>query len=538
MDKDIVWETAMYLRVSKENKNNIHESSSIVNQRNIIQSYVDTRPDIEIVSIKIDDGFSGANYERPQFIELIKEIEQGKVNCVIVKDLSRFGRDYLKTGKYIEDYFKAKKVRFIAINDNYDSLISDENSVESELIVPMKNILNNIFLEDISVKIRTSLKSKRQKGDYVSNFAPYGYLKTRDKKLIVDEYASIYVKQIFHDKIKGYNEKAICERLNNEGILSPLEYKKSIEINYKTSFVKNEKALWSIKALKRILTNEIYIGNLVQGKRKNLDYYSKKTQNVPSEQWDRVCNTHEPIISKINFETVQELLKRDTRTSNKSDRINIFSGFLYCGDCGEQMSLTTIKNSSKSYTYYICSTQKKYKTCIYKNINVENIEKIIPLSIKNQISTVMTFEKGFSKEELLDLSNRKFTKINDKIKHLNIQKEIKEEYILKCCKDYSDSIISEDEYKILKDIFIKELNNLNSIIDNLNEEKIKLENNNRLEEILTIYKKYKDFKTIDRALIAYFVKKIIVHADYRLEIIFNYSDGINLLRDSNIQEVV
>lgn len=229
------FKVAMYLRLSKEDDKNI-ESESITNQKVMLTEFINNSEDLELISTRVDDGYSGSDFERPAFKKMIKDIEDKKINCVVVKDFSRFGRDFIEVGRYLEEIFPLNNVRFISVNDNYDSFKSRECT--DNLIIPFKNLINDSYLRDISLKIRSSFDVKRKKGEFIGSFATYGYLKdTNNKnKLVVDEIASKVVQDIFKYRLEGLSADKIAKKLNNENILSPMEYKKSIGLNIITSF--------------------------------------------------------------------------------------------------------------------------------------------------------------------------------------------------------------------------------------------------------------------------------------------------------------
>ena len=246
------YKVAMYLRLSKEDINKSrNESESILNQKQMINTFINEREDLELVSIKIDDGYSGSNFDRPAFKELMEEVKNKEVDCIIVKDFSRFGRNFIEVGKYIEEIFPFMGIRFIAINDNYDSLNVNNSN---DIIVPFKNLINDAYLRDISVKIRTQLDSKKKNGDFIGSFATYGYLKDpkNKNKLIVDEYASKIVKEIFKLKLEGFTHSKIANKLNEEGILCPMEYKKHMGLKFSTSFKTSSKAKWNHNTIIRM----------------------------------------------------------------------------------------------------------------------------------------------------------------------------------------------------------------------------------------------------------------------------------------------
>ena len=336
-EKDF-YNVAVYLRLSRDDKpDGSAESNSIHSQRDMIRSFIRKQDDMEIYDIYVDDGWSGANFDRPSFRRMMEDIEAGCVDCVIVKDLSRFGRDYIEAGRLIQKTFPAFSVRFIALNDNFDSLTADFN--EKTLVLPVKNFVNDAYCSDISKKIRSHQQVKREKGDFIGAFAVYGYRKDPENinRLLVDEYAAGIVKKIFAWKTAGLSNLAIAEKLDGMGILSPMEYKKSQGEKFSTGFVTHVRARWSAVAVKRILTNELYTGMMVQGKNEKVSHKVKRSVEKPKEEWVRVPDTHEAVVSAEDFETVQKLLAVDTRASAGKAGCHMFMGFLFCGDCGEPM---------------------------------------------------------------------------------------------------------------------------------------------------------------------------------------------------------
>ena len=312
------FQAAAYLRLSyTENREN--ESDSIANQKKLIEDYVKGRPDIELVSEKVDDGYSGILFDRPAFQEMMQDITEGRVNCVIVKDLSRLGREYIETGRYLRRIFPAYGVRFIAINDNIDTA---HEHAGDDLSISMKNIINDAYCHDISVKTRSALAVKRRNGDYVGACPVYGYRKSEENRnrLVVDEYAARVVRDIFRARIDGRSAKKIADELNALGVLSPLAYKVNRGLPHPTGgFADRKDAKWSATTVIRILQDEIYTGTLVQGRRGTVNHKIKDVVKRPAEEWVRVENAHEPIIRKTDFNLVQSIMKLDTRTTSYGD---------------------------------------------------------------------------------------------------------------------------------------------------------------------------------------------------------------------------
>ncbi|MBD5088445.1 MAG: recombinase family protein [Clostridiales bacterium] len=375
------YQVAIYLRLSREDKEAFtdyqKESNSISSQRTLIENFINKQEDMVIYNTYVDDGWSGVHFNRPGFLSMMKDIEEGVVNCVIVKDLSRLGRDYIEVGRLIQKTFPAFFVRFIAINDNFDSVNADFS--KRDLMIPVKNFMNDFYCRDISKKVRSCQKIKREKGEFIGAFPVYGYKRDADNRhhLVVDEEAACIVKKIFQWKIEGYSPKAIADKLSEAGVLSPYAYKKSKGEHYFSGFVREENTQWSQVTVRRILQDETYLGTLVQGKTGKLNFKMKKTQKKEKEEWVRVLGMHEPLIKKEDFELVERLLMADCRASNKEKPSYKFAGFLYCGDCREQMHRRINHNKTGDRIYYICGTYNRGKGCSRHSIAEEVLEQKI-----------------------------------------------------------------------------------------------------------------------------------------------------------------
>lgn len=291
-----IWNATLYLRLSRDDGDK-EESNSITGQRELLRDFIRTRPELREYAVRIDDGFTGSNFERPSFKKMLEDVKAGRTNCIIVKDLSRFGRNYLDAGEYIEKIFPFLGVRFIAVNDNYDSF--GGKNASDELIIPFKNLINEAYCRDISVKVRTQLEVKRKSGQYIGAFAVYGYLKDDADKnhLIVDEYAADIVRDIFSWKLEGMSPQDIAARLNRNGVLSPMEYKKSLGMKFATSFKANPQALWSANAVLRILKNPVYTGVLIQGRETTPSYKVRKRVTKPETNGQSFRTPTKPLSS-------------------------------------------------------------------------------------------------------------------------------------------------------------------------------------------------------------------------------------------------
>ena len=402
MKQKELYNVAVYLRLSRDDEDidgDKEESNSISSQRDLIRSYIRKQPDMEIFDIYVDDGFSGANFDRPAFKRMMEDIEAGNVDCVIVKDLSRFGRDYIEAGRLIQKTFPTFSVRFIAINDNFDSLTADFN--ETSLVVPIKNFVNDFYCRDISCKVKSQQKVKREKGEYIGAFPIYGYQKDPDdhNHLVIDDYAAYNVKKIFAWKLDGYSNQAIAMKLEKMGVLSPLEYKRFRGCRCSTNFATKAKAEWSPVAVKRILQNEMYLGTMVQGRHEKLNYKVKKIVEKPESEWIKVENTHEAIIDKEDFYIVQRLLQYDFKPCGEDGKSHMFAGLLFCGDCKEPLARRVNRNKSGDKVLYICSTNNRRNGCFKHSIEENELKNIVLSALKQQLALYLDKSKVLSKLE-------------------------------------------------------------------------------------------------------------------------------------------
>lgn len=303
----------VYLRISKEDGTSVTGSNSILGQRMVIEQYVNMHKDLEIAGEWCDDGYSGITFDRPGIKGLLNNIYKGNIECIIVKDLSRFGRDYIQTGKYIKYIFPGLGVRFIAVCDGYDSQSS--GFFEDALLMPVMSLVNDAYCRDISNKVRLQQEARRKQGIYIGAFAVYGYIKSNIRgKLIKDSYAAGIVKQVFEMRLNGMSAEKIAKELNIKKIPSPLAYKKLNNSRFTTSFAKSSYPGWTPVAIRRILSNEIYTGVMVQGKDTKINYKLPLRKKIPEEEWIRVEGAVEPVISREIFEKVQ---KMDLRKGKK-----------------------------------------------------------------------------------------------------------------------------------------------------------------------------------------------------------------------------
>lgn len=376
----VIYNAAIYCRLSREDEGS-SQSESIKNQIEYLKKYVFERG-WNISGIYADDGYTGLNFDRPEFLNMIHDIEKGKINVVITKDLSRLGRDYIQTGHYLEKFFPENKIRFIAVNDAIDTI---EDNMGNDMS-PFKAVINDFYAKDISKKVKSTFKSKAEAGKFIGAFAPYGYKKhSADKnKLIIDKVAACVVKRIFKEYLSGNGLSHIANMLNSEGIFSPSAYK-SIHFASNTN-VNTVNKLWGHCTVKNILTNPTYAGNMAQHKYKKVNYKSKKLIALDKSNWIIVNNTHAPIINFEDFEAVQTIMRRKSAPNFHTKRTpNLFSGFAFCAECGQYM---TFSKTPKGIKYLICSTYKRFtsKYCTRHAIRLDSLEWAVSRDILSIIS--------------------------------------------------------------------------------------------------------------------------------------------------------
>ena len=449
---------ADYLRLSREDGDKL-ESDSIRNQRSLINDFVKQHPEITLVDEYVDDGYSGTNFERPAFKRLLEDVKKKKINCIIVKDLSRLGRNYIETGRYLEKIFPFLGVRFIAVTDHYDSAAESDDA--DQIIVPFKNLINDAYCRDISIKIRSQLDVKRKNGQFIGSFAGYGYQKDPENKnhLIIDAYAADIVRYIFNLKMDGYSSQRIAEKLNEMGVLPPMEYKRSCGMNYNSGFRSGAKPKWAVTTVNRILTNELYTGTMVQGKNRKINYKVKECRPVAEENWIRVEKTHEAIIAEEVFQYVQSLMELDTRTAPEEESVYIFSGFLRCGDCGQNMVKRSTTKNGKRYYYCHCSTYKNGDGCSSHLISEKTVHKVVLDAIQRQIALLVNAENIIQNS---GMKNYKKTELDSLEKQLLVLHEEVEKYKdlkTRLYQDMLDNIVTREEYHEYNRRFTDKLHN-------------------------------------------------------------------------------
>ena len=515
------YKVGLYFRLSKEDGDKV-ESESISNQRTILNRFC-LENGLKICNEYIDDGVSGLKFDRPGLNKMKEDIAKKNINMVIVKDLSRLGRDYSEVGRYIERYFPENNIRFIAIYDEIDTI------TETDDMLPLRAVMNDLYCKDTSRKFRAMLYNKKKDGMYISVEAPYGYKKDPNKKghLIIDEMESRIVKDIFKMYLSGMGTYQITKKLNNDGTPPPAVSRKNV------TTISNK---WNPETIRRMLSKEVYVGDSVQGKTKKINYKSKKIINTPEDEWIINKNTHEPIIDKCNFEKVQKLL-----SNNKSSKVNkhnyLLKGLLVCKECGRKLAIITKKDKYKDKVtirrYCMCSSASKPRVgnekCSVTYINYDEIEKVIIEEIKK------VMKKYLSKIDFTKIKEKYSTMINAKInlykqKIDKIELDIKgiNDKIDKAYLDKLDGIIDNIDYDRIYNILIKKREELEKTLTQTKVEgqNYNIDNNKILqdEELKKTVKHILKSTILKKDDLTLLIDNIYINKEKNIEIMFNFKE--------------
>lgn len=508
-------ETALYERLSREDGDRL-ESDSIVNQQRMLEDYCARHTEFRVVEHYSDDGYTGTNFDRPAFQRLLKDIESGKVTCVIVKDLSRFGRDYIDMGYYLERYFPDHGVRFIAVNDNVDS-----QRGPYDMMLPLKNVFNTQYAKDISEKVRSAFEVKQRRGEFVGAFASYGYLKDPDKRnhLIIDPVAGAVVRRVFEMAASGMGQIRIVLTLNEEKVPCPSEYKRLMGEKYTNCKKLDSTKYWTYATIHRMLRNEMYLGNMVQHRSVRSTLHGKAKKADPSE-WIIAEGTHEAIISRELWDTVQAQVTKNSRTLNFEQNVGLFAGFLKCGDCGRAM----VKTRWSGVIHYSCGSYRRYgaSICTKHYIPQKDLEEIILNDLNRIIRAVGDLRQ--LAEENREADN--FGK-NRAGEHKRLEAALGRIRRLKqgSYEDYQDKLLTREEFLRYKADYDRQEETLLRQIEQLAEEKEDPLEQPWVEELLH----RGELTQLDRATVAQTIKEIRVFEERKIEITYLFSDALRIL---------
>lgn len=524
--KNTVYRVAIYIRLSKEDEKDDKEkdSESVTNQRNILLKFIKDNG-YELVDIYIDDGYTGTNFDRPEFKRMIKDIELGKINMVITKDLSRLGRDYITTGEYVEKWFPKHNVRYISLLDGVDTMLDTTNNE----IAPFKAIINDMYSRDNSKKIKVALKSKQQEGKWVGGCPPFGYKVDPNEKnhLVIDDDEAPIVKKIFSLALSGKSKNQIINQLFDEKVPTP-----SMIRNINRVHKYSKLGYWNTTTIRAILSNELYTGDMVQNRRSRISYKVRNIVSNDKSDWIIVPNTHEPIISKKDFQEVQRIAKVNTGLRYEKKIRGVFDGLIYCGECKGRMGLQGGNGGHCHGHYYtICNTYRKYsklKLCTSHSYNFNKLEKKIIEQLreifKNYIDESETISNLVKNKDKLNETNN----LSLNLKKIEKNIETKKKYLDKMYIDKLEGIIKEEQYIRLNNQLNDEIRELedkrNIIIESIYNNDLSDDN----EKCIRLVKEFLNMEQPSREIAVRLIKRIELHQDKTIDIYFNFKK-LNIL---------
>lgn len=528
------WRLGEYIRLSKEDAQKAKkgdDSNSVINQGRLLDDYYNRHIDeFESAEKYIDDGCTGTDTDREDFQRLLADIYAKKINCVIVKDLSRLSRNYTDAGTLIENLFVQMNVRFISLAESVDSY-KNPDSV-SNIIVPITNVMNDQYCYQTSKKIRQVFDYKKRNGEFIGSYAPYGYIKDPNDKhaLLVDEEAAEVVKQIFSMFVSGMTVRAIVNHLNDHGVMCPSLYKQSQGLKYHCPNGQM-RPMWSTITVSSMLKNPVYVGDMAQGRNRVKSYKIHKLEPVPEEQWIVVQNTHEPIIDRETFAKAKDLLKRDTRTAPKQKQLYLFSGFLRCADCGRAMSRIASKDL---YVYYQCGTYKSLskKACTMHSIKSTKLEAATLYAIQQQVHLAVNYSAIIAQINAAPQKKSQSVRLNEQISAKEKELARIMRYKQALYQDWKDGNITHNDYRHMGADYEQQIETAMAVIDSLKAERDKLENGIDEENpFLTAFKKYENIDKLTREILIELVDYIKVYEGGDISIKFKFTDELRRIME-------
>lgn len=526
-----IWSAALYIRLSREDGDK-DESDSVVNQRSLLTEYAKGLEDVKVVDYFTDDGWSGTNFQRPAFEKMMENIKAGTINCVIVKDLSRFGRNYIEVGNYIEQIFPFMGIRFISVTDSLDSIKMPGQM--NTIMVPFKNLINDEYCRDISNKVRSSLDNKRRSGKFIGSFCSYGYKKDPEDKghLIIDEETAPIVKRIYDWFLEGFGVITIAKKLNDLGIVSPAEYKRCQGEKYKSPNTQiGGPKLWGYSSVKRILTHRVYCGDLIQGTMRTTSYKVNTLKRVPEDEWYITENAHEAIVPRETYEEVQRIFQSDTRVSPKKGKLTLFAGFVRCADCGRAMNRHTNRHSYGTYEYFVCSSYKKvsHQICSRHTMRVDKLEKAVLEAIRVQVSLAVEIDEVLdelekAKKGVVTQSSQFDALVSAKEAEIDRYIRLKDGLY----DDWKCDILTKEEYLSNKKRYQETIERLKNEIAALRKDQekrteiVSLRQNDFVESFI----KYRNIEYLTRDVLLELVDQILVHEGGQITVQFRFRDEL------------
>ena len=538
----VVWNVGGYVRLSVMETRDRKDSQALSNQMELLRGFVAQKPDLKLCGLYADNGETGTNFDRSEFQRMMADIRAGRINCVVVKDLSRFGRNAMEAGDYLERVFPFLGVRFISIGDGFDS--SEPNAAYT-LTVMLRNLLNEVYSMDISRKSGSILRQKQQRGEFIGAFASYGYLRDPKDvhKIIVDSETAPIVREIFRRAAEGEGVRSILRWLNTEGILSPGTYRYQKGICLDKRFADGKPKPWGQMTVKNMLQSSVYLGHMVQGRRRSEFYAGIPDHHLPPSEWTVVENTHEPIIDQATFDRVQAHIKaaKEQYHANvgKYDQLgsedNIFQGLVYCADCGRPMvryKSVTCKGTKLTYRY-ICPNYANLlqrSGCAYKYLPDEDLKDVLGRLIAQEAA--LAVDTAALLEQKRDTGP---TVIDLKLARAKTEWDSLVRLRERLMRDFLAGVLNKEDHDRMKQRYAQEAADLERSIAQLQKEQ------RREKRLLTTcnpwlaaFRKHKNKVELTRELTQALVERITVYAENRVEIQLKYRDERAALLDDSV----
>lgn len=512
-------------------------ADTLESQEELIRGYIESQPDMEFCGLYCDNGQTGTNFERPAFDRLMADVKAGKIDCIVVKDLSRFGRNYKETGNYLERIFPFMDVRFVAVCDSFDTLTAERTN--DGFIVPLKNIINEVYSKDISRKSGSALAIKQKHGEFIGTWAAYGYQKCADDphRIEPDEKTAPVVWDIFQWRLSGMSYMQIARSLNERGIPSPSRY------HYLKGDAKCERyanVVWQGRIVRQILCNEVYLGNLVQGRKRESFYEGKKQRVLPKSEWTVVPGTHEAIIDKTTFEAVQKMAEEQAAAYHerlgKYDSLgktpNILKKLVYCADC--KRPLVRYKNvtskGTKVYYTFVCPTHASNPaSCPHKNFHESELTEILWDVLQKQIALADDMEKQvrrYTASPLYASEDAALRREMDAARQTLERAELLHDSLFQM---YADKLLTEQEYTQMKRDYRAEMEQAQKTLDALNDKKKARAVQTERNPWLTTCARFQGETQLTAEMAHALIERVEIRADSQLSITLRYQDEYRLL---------
>lgn len=526
------WKIGLYIRLSKEDGNE-DESESVINQEKILRDFVDKyfEPgNYAIAGVFADDGLTGTDTSRPSFKRLEGCIVRKEVNCMIIKSLARGFRNLADQQKFLEEFIPINGARFICTGTPFIDTYTNPHSANG-LEVPIRGMFNEQFAATTSEEIRKTFKMKRERGEFIGAFAPYGYKKDPNDKnsLLIDEEAAQVVKSIFNWFVnEGYSKMGIAKKLGQMGEPNPEAYKKKKGLKYSNPNSDKNDGLWTSSTISKILQNPVYIGTMVQGRNRIISYKVHKQICVPEDEWFVVPNTHEAIIDRETFEKAQALHRRDTRTAPGKRELYLLSGFVRCADCKKAMR----RKTSRNIAYYACRTFTEKQTCTKHSIRQDKLENAVLAAIQMQIALVDKLSEEIERIAQAPVINRENKRLSYSLAQAEKQLKQSNDASDNLYLDWKSGDITKEEYRRLKGKISEQIHQLEQNISYLQDEiRVMSDGIGADDPYLTAFLRYKNIKSLNRGILVELVDTIWVHENGEITVDFNFADEYQRIVD-------